>query len=44
MPTVGDEAPDFAARGARGDEVRLRDFRGRQRVVLFFYPKDMTSG
>ena len=44
MPTVGEGAPDFVARGARGDEVRLRDFRGQQRVVLFFYPKDMTSG
>jgi peroxiredoxin Q/BCP len=44
MPAVGQEAPDFVARGARGDEVRLKDFRGRQHVVLFFYPKDMTSG
>jgi thioredoxin-dependent peroxiredoxin len=44
MPNVGDQAPDFAARGSRGDEVRLRDFAGKQHVVLFFYPKDMTSG
>jgi peroxiredoxin Q/BCP len=44
MPQVGDPAPDFTARGARGDEVRLADFAGQQRVVLFFYPKDMTSG
>ena len=44
MPQVGDQAPDFTARGARGDEVRLADYAGKQRVVLFFYPKDMTSG
>ena len=44
MLKIGDPAPDFAARGARGDEVRLSDFRGKQHVVLFFYPKDMSSG
>jgi peroxiredoxin Q/BCP len=44
MPKVGDNAPDFVARGARGDEVRLSDYRGTKHVVLFFYPKDMTSG
>lgn len=44
MPKVGDLAPDFAARGARGDEVRLSEFQGAKHVVLFFYPKDMTSG
>lgn len=43
MVNVGDQAPDFTARGARGDEYRLSDLRG-SRVLLIFYPKDMTSG
>ncbi|HZI20121.1 MAG TPA: thioredoxin-dependent thiol peroxidase [Pyrinomonadaceae bacterium] len=43
MLKEGDAAPDFAARDADGNEVRLSDFRGR-RVVLYFYPKDDTPG
>jgi thioredoxin-dependent peroxiredoxin len=39
----GDEAPDFTLPSDDGSEVRLSDFRGR-RVVLYFYPKDDTSG
>lgn len=40
---VGDAAPDFEATTDTGEKVRLSDFRGR-RVVLYFYPKDDTSG
>ncbi len=36
-------APDFALESDRGETVRLEDLRGK-RVVLFFYPKDDTSG
>lgn len=36
-------APDFALDTDGGDTVRLADLRGR-RVVLYFYPKDDTSG
>ncbi|MDX6504257.1 MAG: thioredoxin-dependent peroxiredoxin, partial [Gaiellaceae bacterium] len=36
-------APDFTLTADGGDEVRLSDLRG-QTVVLFFYPKDDTSG
>jgi peroxiredoxin Q/BCP len=36
-------APDFALPADNGETVRLSDLRGR-RVVLYFYPKDMTSG
>ncbi len=39
---VGDEAPDFAVTGHDGQNVRLSDFRGKNVVVLFFYPKDGT--
>jgi thioredoxin-dependent peroxiredoxin len=43
VPTVGSMAPDFALPDDSGQAVRLSDYRG-QRVVLYFYPKDMTSG
>jgi peroxiredoxin Q/BCP len=43
MIEVGDLAPEFALPSDRGDVVRLSDLRG-TRVVLFFYPKDDTSG
>ena len=41
---VGSAAPDFAARINGGEIVRLADYVGRQNVVLFFYPKDFTTG
>ena len=39
----GDTAPDFATVNDQDQTVRLSDFRGK-RVVLYFYPKDNTSG
>ena len=43
MLREGDAAPDFEARDAEGNTVKLSSFRGR-RVVLYFYPKDDTPG
>ena len=43
MLSVGTPAPDFSLPADDGRIVRLSDFRGRD-VVLFFYPKDDTSG
>jgi peroxiredoxin Q/BCP len=45
MPTLktGDIAPDFEALTEDGQKIRLSDFRGRK-VILYFYPKDSTSG
>ena len=40
---VGDVAPDFEALTDAGETLRLADLRGRK-VVLYFYPKDDTSG
>jgi peroxiredoxin Q/BCP len=40
---IGDMAPDFEALTDSGETIRLSDFRGK-RVVLYFYPKDDTSG
>ncbi len=39
---VGDPAPDFTLESHDGSMISLSDFRGRQTVVLFFYPKDET--
>jgi peroxiredoxin Q/BCP len=41
--TIGDKAPDFVSKDQDGKEVKLADFAGKK-VVLYFYPKDMTSG
>jgi peroxiredoxin Q/BCP len=41
---VGDLAPDFELAGTDGKEHRLADFRGKQAVVLAWYPKAYTSG
>lgn len=40
---VGDLAPDFTATTESGDQLALASLRGK-RVVLYFYPKDDTSG
>ena len=39
----GDKAPDFKAKDQFGNEISLRDYKGRK-VVLYFYPKDDTPG
>lgn len=39
----GDTAPDFELDSDGGDTVRLSDLKG-QPVVIYFYPKDDTSG
>lgn len=40
----GDPAPDFSLQDQNGQEVRLRDFLGKKRVVLAFYIKAFTGG
>ena len=40
---VGDKAPDFKLEDQDGNTHSLKQYKGR-RVVLFFYPKDLTSG
>ena len=43
QPEVGKRAPDFSLTTSDGSQVSLKDFRGKW-VVLYFYPKDFTSG
>jgi len=41
--SVGDMAPEFSLPGDSGSTVSLSSYRGKK-VVLYFYPKDDTSG
>ena len=41
--SVGDEAPDFELSDQTGSKVKLSDFRGKQNVVLVFYPFTFTG-
>ncbi|MBQ3416951.1 MAG: thioredoxin-dependent thiol peroxidase [Ruminococcus sp.] len=43
MLAVGTIAPEFSLPDQNGEMKSLSDFRG-QKVILYFYPKDMTSG
>src|SRR5213075_1892765 len=43
QPEVGKPAPDFSLTTGDGSQVSLKDYRGKW-VVLYFYPKDFTSG
>lgn len=40
---IGDPAPDFTSIDQSGNPVKLSDYRGKK-VVLYFYPKDDTTG
>jgi len=42
-PEAGSQAPQFTLKSQDGTPVSLKDFRGKW-VVLYFYPKDFTSG
>lgn len=40
---IGSKAPDFKVNDENGNQVSLADLKGKK-VVLYFYPKDMTPG
>lgn len=40
---VGDKAPEVLGINEKGEEIRLSDYKGKK-IVLYFYPKDSTSG
>jgi thioredoxin-dependent peroxiredoxin len=41
---VGDRAPDFTLPSQMGDNVTLSEYFSKKNVVLYFYPKDETTG
>jgi peroxiredoxin Q/BCP len=43
MIRIGAKAPDFQLPATGGKTVSLQDFKGKK-LILYFYPKDMTSG
>lgn len=43
VPAAGTQAPEFTLPSQDGTQVNLKDFRGKW-VVLYFYPRDFTSG
>ena len=43
MMKIGDRAPEVLGKDEQGREIRLSDYKGRK-LVLYFYPKDNTSG
>jgi len=40
---IGDRAPEILGKDEQGRDIRLSDYKGRK-LVLYFYPKDNTSG
>src|SRR5689334_10063437 len=44
MPTVGKPAPGFNLPSSTGKTISLDDYKGKQIVVLYFYPKADTPG
>jgi peroxiredoxin Q/BCP len=43
-PGVGDRAPDFRLIGSDGNYYTLGQFKGKQPVVIAFFPKAFTGG
>src|SRR5690349_14013628 len=44
LPDVGQPAPDFTLPSTDDTDVTLSSFKGKQAVVLYFYPRDDTPG
>ena len=44
LPVIGKPAPDFTLPSTAGENISLRQFKGKKTVILYFYPKDETPG
>jgi thioredoxin-dependent peroxiredoxin len=44
MPAIGKLAPEFILNSSTGKKIDLSDFKGKQIVVLYFYPRADTPG
>jgi peroxiredoxin Q/BCP len=43
-PAVGKAAPNFSLPSSTGESISLADFKGKQTLVLYFYPRADTPG
>ncbi|MES1259402.1 MAG: redoxin domain-containing protein, partial [Gemmatimonadota bacterium] len=43
LPAVGSEAPDFTLRSSAKEDVTLSSFRGKQNVLIAFFPLAFTG-
>jgi peroxiredoxin Q/BCP len=44
MLQAGDKAPDFTLKTEKGENISLKQFRGKSPIVIYFYPRDNTPG
>ena len=44
FPKVGNLAPDFSLPNQNNEIIRLKDFRGKSNLIVYFYPKASTPG
>ncbi len=44
LPVIGRPAPDLSLPSTTGENISLKQFKGKKTVVLYFYPKDETPG
>ena len=44
LPVIGKPAPDFTLPSTTGENISLKQFKGKKTVILYFYPKDQTPG
>ena len=44
LPVIGKPAPDFSLPSTTGENISLKQFKGKKTVILYFYPKDETPG
>ncbi len=44
FPKIGNLAPVFTLKNSVGESISLKDFKGKNNVVLYFYPKASTPG
>jgi peroxiredoxin Q/BCP len=44
FPAVGSTVPSFSLHNQDGQEISLQDFKGKNNIVLYFYPKALTPG
>jgi peroxiredoxin Q/BCP len=44
LPVIGKTAPDFTLPSTTGENIALKQFKGKKTVVLYFYPKDESAG